>query len=105
MIIFVKKSMKFQLLFEQISQRGVDHTTLLQNIVIRTVESGDYHRHNGNTFIELEVQEEMETASEHGGPNHVLEIEYKCSQFRLQYAPPPYVAGFTLVCITVACHS
>ena len=103
MVIFVKILIKFQLLFEQISQHGVDHTALLQNIVITTVESGDYHRHIGNTFIE--VQEEMETTTEHGGPNHVSEIEYKCSQFRLQYAPPPYVASFTLVCMAVACHS
>ena len=74
MVVLVKKSVEFWLLFKQISERGVDRTELLQKIVTRAIEKGDYkalqsqpgHR-IASTFIE--AWEEMETIAEQGGPN------------------------------------
>ena len=103
MIIFVKKSIEFWLLFEQISEYGVDRTALLQKIVSRAAESGDYQVSQSqpskrivNTFIQ--AWEEVETTVEYGGPNHILEIEYRCSRCGLQCTALPYVDSSTLVC-------
>ena len=108
MIVFVKKSIDFWLLFEHISQHGIDRTALLQKIVTRSVESGDYKAFQSkpsqriaDTFIE--AWEEMETTAKQGGPNHILEIEYRCSRCNLQCTALPYVDGSTLVCM--ACCS
>ena len=107
-IVLVKKSVEFWLLFKQISEHGVDCTELLQKIATRVTEKGDYRALQSkssqciaNTFIE--AWEEMETTAEHGRLNHILEIEYRCSQCSLQYTILPNVDGSTLVCMK--CHS
>ena len=84
MIVFVKKAVEFWLLFKQISEHSVDCTALLQKIVTQAAERVDYpalqsesNQHIADTFID--AWEEMETRTEYGGPNHVMEIEYRCS--------------------------
>ena len=98
----------FVILFKQISEHGADRTALLQKIVTRAVEKGDYRalqsnpsQRIANTFIE--AWKEMETTAEYGGPNHILEIEYRCSQCNVQYTALPYVDGSAFVC--TECHS
>lgn len=107
-IVLVKKLVEFWLLFKQISEHGVNRTELLQKIATRATEKGDYRalqskssQRIANTFIE--AWEEMETTAEHGRSNHILEIEYRCSQCSLQYTTLPNVDGSTLVCMK--CHS
>ena len=106
-IVFVKKSVHFWLLFKQISEHGANRTALLQKIVTSAVEKGDYQalqsnpsQRIANTFIE--AWEEMETTAEYGGPNHILEIEYRCSRCNVQYTALPYVDGSAFVCME--CH-
>ena len=109
MVVIVKQSVEFWLLFKQISEHGIDRTELLQKIATRATEKGDYRalqsqssQRIANTFIE--AWEEMETTVEHGGSNHILEIEYKCSRCHLQHTALPYVNGSTaLVCLE--CYS
>ena len=72
LIDIAKRSVTFWLLFEQISEHGVDHTTLLQNIITMAVETGDYQS-KGNTFIEAWEQMTMECK----GSNYIPQIEYK----------------------------
>ena len=107
-IAFVKKSVDFWLLFKQISEHGVDRTALLQKIVTKAAEQGDYQALQSKssqciagTFIE--AWEEMETMAESGGPNHSLEIEYRCLQCNIQCTALPYVHDSALVCIE--CYS
>ena len=107
-IVFVKKSVHFWLLFKQMSEHGADRTALLQKIVTRAAEKGDYQalqskssQHVAGTFIE--AWEEMETTAEHGGPNHLLEIDYRCLQCNTQCTALPYVNGSAFVCME--CYS
>ena len=79
LIVLVKKSVQFWLLFKQISENGVDRTALLQNIVTKAAEKGDYRiiqskssQRIANTFIE--AWEEM--AMQYGTSNDILEIEH-----------------------------
>ena len=72
LIDLAKRSVTFWLLFEQISEHGVDHTTLLQNIITMAAETGDYQS-KGNTFIEAWEQMTMECE----GSNYIPQIEYK----------------------------
>ena len=107
LIVLVKQSVNFWLLFKQISEHGVDRTALLQKIVTRAAEKGDdYHQaalqskssqNIADTFIK--VWEEMEC----GGPNHILLIEYRCSQCSVQCTALPYVNGSEFIC--TECHS
>ena len=107
LIVLVKKSVHFWLLFKQISEHGVDRTALLQKIVTRAAEKGDDYyqaalqskssQNIADTFIE--VWEEMEC----GGPNHILLIEYRCSRCSVQCTALPYVNGSEFVCME--CHS
>ena len=108
LIVLVKKSVAFWLLFKQISEHGANRTTLLQRIVTGAAEKGDYRALQSkssfriaNTFIE--AWEEMETTVEYGGPNHILEIEYKCSRCGVQHIALPHVDNSTLVC--AKCHN
>ena len=109
MVKFVKKSIEFWLLFKQTSEHGVNRTELLQKITTRAAEKGDYRKilqskpSQGIAKTFIEAWEEMETTAEHGGPNHILEIEYKCSRCRLKYTALPYVDRSALVCME--CHS
>ena len=103
LIVLVKKSVEFWILFKQISEHGAGRTALLQRIVTRAAEKGEYRAIQSkssyriaNTFIE--AWEEMETTAEYGGPNHILEIEYKCSRCGVQHIALPHVDGSTLVC-------
>ena len=103
-IVLVKKSVEFWLLFKQISEHGVNRTELLQKIVTRATEKGNYQalqskssQRIATTFIE--AWEEMETMAEQGGSNHILENTYKCSQCTQQYTDLPYVYRSTLVCL------
>ena len=107
LIVLVKKSVEFWLLFKQISEYGADRTALMQRIVTRATEKGDYRvlqskssYRIANTFIE--AWEEMETTVELGGPNHILEIEYKCSRCGVHLIALPHVDDSTLVC--AKCH-
>ena len=72
LIDLAKRSVTFWLLFEQTSEHGVDHTTLLQNIITMAAETGDYQS-KGNTFIEAWEQMTMECK----GSNYIPQIEYK----------------------------
>ena len=108
MVIFVKKSIEFWLLFKQTSEHGVNRPELLQKITTRAAEKKDYRilksessQDIAKTFIEAWV--EIETIAEDGGSNHILEIEYRCSRCSLQYTALPYVDHSVLVCIE--CHS
>ena len=108
MVVLVKKSVEFWLLFKQLSEHGDNHTELLQKIVTRATKKGDYRdlqsnssQHIANTFIE--AWEEMETTVEQGGANHVLEIQYRCSRCGLQCTGLPYVDGSTLICMECHC--
>ena len=107
-IVFVKKSVHFWLLFKQMSEHGADRTALLQKIVTRAAEKGDYQalqskssQRVAGTFIE--AWEELETTAEHGGPNHLLEIDYRCSRCSTQCTALPYVNGSAFVCME--CYS
>ena len=84
LIVLVKKSVQFWLLFKQISENGVDLVALLQKIVTKAAEKGDYRviqskssERIANTFIE--AWEEM--AMECEGSNHILEIDDSYSQY------------------------
>lgn len=109
MIEFAKKSAHFWRLFKQISVHGVDRTILLQKIVTMAAEREDYRalqstssQRIAGTFIE--AWEEMETTAEHGGPNHLLEIDYRCSRCSTQCTALPYVDDDSaLVC--TECYS
>ena len=108
MVVLAKKSIEFWQLFKQLSEHGDNRTELLQKIVTRATERGNYtalqsnsSQRIANTFIE--AWEEMETTAEQGGPNHVLEIQYRCSRCGLQCTGLPYVDGSTHVCMK--CHS
>ena len=107
-VIFVKESIEYWLLFKQTSEHGVNRTELLQKITTRAAEKKDYRilkskssQDIAKTFIE--AWEEIETIAEDGGPNHILEIEYRCSRCSLQYTALPYVDHSALVCMD--CHS
>ena len=107
-IVFVKESVHFWLLFKQISEHGVDRTALLQKIVTKAAEHRDCQalqskssQRIAGTFIE--AWEEMETTAESGGADHSLEIEYRCSQCSIQCTTLPYVHDSAFVCIE--CHS
>ena len=109
-IVFVKKSVNFWLLFKQMSEHGADRTALLQKIVTRAAERGDYQalqsrssQRVASTFIE--AWEELETTAEHGGPNHLLEIDYRCSRCSTQCTALPYLDhdGSPFVCME--CYS
>ena len=84
LIELVKQSIQFWLLFKQISENGVDRTALLQKIVSKAVEKGDYRviqskssQHIASTFFE--AWEEMAMECERSN-----KIEYSCSQFSVQ---------------------
>ena len=107
-IVFVKKSVNFWLLFKQMLEHGADRTDLLQKIVTRAAEKGDYQalqskssQRIAGTFIE--AWEELETTAEHGGPNHLLEIDYGCSQCSTQCTALPYINGSAFICME--CYS
>ena len=108
LIVFVKKSVNFWSLFEDLSNHGVKRTDLLQKIVSKATEKGDYGalqkhstQHIASTFIE--AWEEMKTKAKSGGPNHILEIEFRCSFCGIQYTALPYLIQSAFVCMN--CHS
>ena len=72
LIDLAKRSVTFWLMFEQISEHGVVHTTFLQKIITMAAETVNYQS-KGNTFIEAWEQMTMECK----GSNHTPEIEYK----------------------------
>ena len=100
---FVKESTSFWLLFKQMSEHNADRTALLQKIVTRATERGNYQalqsrssQRIANTFFE--AWEELETTAEQGGPNHLLEIEYRCSRCGTQCTALPHLDGSAFVC-------
>ena len=110
LIVIAKQSVEFWRLFKDISvQDGIDCAARLRKIITMAVAEGDYQvlqlqpsQCIANTFFE--AWEKMETTLEHGGPNHILAIEYRCSQCNLQCTALPYVVASTcLVCMQ--CHS
>ena len=109
LIVIAKQSVEFWRHFKDISvQDGIDCAACLRKIVTMAAAEGDYQvlqlqpsQRIANTFIE--AWEKMEATLEHGGPNHVLEIEYRCSQCSRQCTALPYADGSILVCMQ--CHS
>ena len=102
-IAFVKESVNFWLLFKQMSEHGADRTALLQKIVTKVAERGDYQalqsrssQRIASTFFE--AWEELKTTVEQGGPNHLLEIEYRCSRCSTQCTALPHLDGSAFVC-------
>ena len=107
-IILLKKSVEFWLLFKQLSEHGIDRTSLLQKIVSRATEKGSYaalqlkgSQRVVGTF--LEAWESMETVAAEGGSAHMFEIEYKCGRCNGNYTALPHIDGSTFVCM--GCHS
>ena len=107
LIVLVKKSVQFWLLFKQISEHGANRAALLQKIATKAAEKGDYRALKSkssyriaNTFFE--AWEEMEATAEYGGPDHILEIKYRCSRCGVWYIALPHVDGSALVC--AQCH-
>ena len=104
LIVVVKESVYYWLLFKQLSEASVDRTAVLQKIVTRAAEKRDGYQalqskssqHFSDTFIK--VWEEME----YGGPNHILLIEYECSQCGIQCTALPYIDGSDFICME--CH-
>ena len=106
---FVKESTSFWLLFKQMSEHNADRTALLQKIVTRATERGNYQalqsrssQRIASTFFE--AWEELETTAEQGGPNHLLEIEYRCSRCSTQCTALPHLDGSAFVCMECYSH-
>lgn len=107
-IILLKKSVEFWFLFKQLSEQGVDRTSLMQKIVSRAVEKENYAalQSRGSQRVVgtfLEAWESMETMAAEGGSAHMLEIEYKCARCNGNYTALPHIDGSKFVCM--GCHS
>ena len=104
-IILIKKSVEFWQLFKQASEHGAGRTSLLEKIVNKANEKGDYRAlHSGGsrrvakTF--LEAWEDMESMAEDGGSSHKLAIEFTCAYCRRNCTALPHVdSASRLVCV------
>ena len=103
LIVIAKKSVVFWQLFQQISKHGVDRTDLLQTLVTMAANKEEYQALKSESSQFIEAWEEIEASAESGGPNHIMEIEYKCSKCSVQCTALPHIIGTAFVCMK--CHS
>ena len=104
-IILIKKSVEFWQLFKQVSEHGAGHTSLLEKIVNKANEKGDYRalysggsRRVAVTF--LEAWEHMESMAEEGSSSHNLQVEFSCAYCRRNCTALPHVdSASRLVCV------
>lgn len=104
-IILFKKSIEFWGLFKQLSEHGSSRTSLLQKIVDKANEKGDYRvlhssasKRVATTF--LEEWEGMESLAKEGCSSHFLQIEFACAYCGSNYTALPYVDGRSqFVCV------
>ena len=104
-IIFIKKSVEFWQLFKRVSEHGAGRTSLLEKIVNKANEKGDYRalysggsRRVAVTF--LEAWEHMESMAEEGSSSHNLQVEFSCAYCRRNCTALPHVdSASRLVCV------
>ena len=95
-IILIKKSVEFWQLFKQASEHGASHTSLLEKIVNKANEKGDYRAlHSGGSIrvatTFLEAWEDIASMAEEGSSSHNLAIEFTCASCRRNCTALPHV--------------
>ena len=104
-----KKSVEFWQLFKQASERGANRTSLLQKIVNKSNEKGDYRTlHSGGsrrvTTAFLEAWEDVESMAKESSSSHNLQIEFSCTSCRRDCIALPHVdsASLVVLCVFIA---
>ena len=104
LIVIAKKSVEFWQLFKQTSEHGVDRTDLLRELVTLAANKEEYEAVKSESSPEfIDAWEDLENKTVYGGPNHIMQIDYKCSRCSVQCIALPHIVGSAFVC--TQCHS
>ena len=102
-IPIIKTSTEFWWMFKELSKEGADRTTLLEKIVAKANEKGDYRslqsrasQRTASTFFE--AWEEIESMASEGVSNHMFSIDYTCVKCSTRCNALPHLSGSDLVC-------
>ena len=102
-IVFLQDAVHFWLLFKQLSDHGVNRTSLLQKIVDKAESKTDLSllqrdasKRVATTF--LDIWEELETKTKDEGSQHMFQMEFRCSKCNGNYTDLPYVRQTEVIC-------
>ena len=108
-IPIIKTSIEFWQMFKELSKEGADRTTLLEKIVAKANERGDYHLEcrgglrTASTFFE--AWKKIESVASEGVSNHMFSIDYTCVKCSTRCNALPHLNGTDSSFVCSSCYT